>query len=113
MAGKPAKITIEQKPGSEFECLGEAQRAALPLVSADLQSVIRDLFERGVLVKVDVNNIPNPKPKLLLTNILILRAGFQLVQLYGLIFVIVVDLIKIKVQVSKSRRSLLIANDIT
>ncbi len=54
-------IAIEEKPGNKFPSLEAAQLAALPLLSANLKSVIRDLLERGVLVIVDGKIIPNDK----------------------------------------------------
>lgn len=54
-------LTIEEIPGDRFPDLATAQRAALPLVTANILTVIRDLLERGVLVERDGKIIPNPK----------------------------------------------------
>jgi hypothetical protein len=50
MPRKAPSIIIEEKPGDRYPDLETAQGAALPLVSADLHAVIRDLLERGILV---------------------------------------------------------------
>lgn len=57
---KPPALQVEEIKGDKYPDLDTAQRAALPLVSANLQAVIRDLLERGVLVNVDGRLIPNP-----------------------------------------------------
>jgi hypothetical protein len=58
---KAPALQIEEKSGDQFPDLETAQRAALPLVSANLQAVIRDLLERGELVNDNGKIIPNPK----------------------------------------------------
>ena len=63
MPKKAPMIAIEEMPGDKYPDLESAQRAALPLMSASLQAVIRDLLERGVLVEVNGKIIPNPKDK--------------------------------------------------
>jgi hypothetical protein len=58
MPKKAPIITIEEKPGDKYPSLEAAQQAALPLMSASLQAVIRDLLERGVLAEVNGKIIP-------------------------------------------------------
>ena len=56
---KSPALQVEEIPGDTFPDLESAQRAALPLVSANLQAVIRDLLERGELVNDNGKIIPN------------------------------------------------------
>ncbi len=58
MTRKPSKLTLEEIPGSEIPNLHAAQRAALPMISANLQSVIRALLASGALVVADGKIIP-------------------------------------------------------
>lgn len=58
---KSPPITITEYPGNEYPSLESAQRAALPALADNLESVIRDLLERGVLVICDGKIIPNPE----------------------------------------------------
>jgi hypothetical protein len=53
--------TTDEIPGNEYTDLKTAQRAALPALSDNLASVIRDLLECGVLVIRDGKIIPNPE----------------------------------------------------
>jgi hypothetical protein len=57
---KPPALQVEQIPGDQFPDREAAQRAALPPLSENVQAVIRDLLERGELVKVNGKIIPNP-----------------------------------------------------
>lgn len=57
---KTPALQIEEIGGDRFPDRRAAQRAALPLLSENLQAVIRDLLERGELVNVDGKIIPNP-----------------------------------------------------
>ena len=59
MARKIPNLTLEEIPGNEVSALDAVQRAALPLISANLQTVIRDLLARGVLVETNGKIIPN------------------------------------------------------
>lgn len=61
MPRKSPPITIEEIPGDQYPDLETAQRAALPALVDNLESVIRDLLERGDLVIVDGKIIPNPE----------------------------------------------------
>ena len=47
------KIQVEEISGNQYTDLNEAQKAALPQLSENLQAVIRDLLERGILVNVN------------------------------------------------------------
>jgi hypothetical protein len=58
---KPPALQLEEIPGNQYPDLETAQRASLPAMSENLQSVIRDLLARGVLVNVNGKIIPNPK----------------------------------------------------
>lgn len=58
---KPPTLQIEEIGGDRYPSLEAAQHAALPLLSANLQTVIRDLLEHGVLVNVDGKIIPAHK----------------------------------------------------
>ncbi len=57
---KAPALQVEEVSGSIFSDLSAAQKAALPLLSENLQVIIRDLLERGVLVNIDGKIIPNP-----------------------------------------------------
>ena len=57
---KSPTLQVEEIPGEQFPDLETAQRTALPLVSANLQAVIRDLLERGELVNDNGKIVPNP-----------------------------------------------------
>lgn len=54
-------LQVEEIEGNKYPDRAAAQRAALPLISSNLQTVIRDLLERGVLVNVDGKIIPANK----------------------------------------------------
>lgn len=56
----PITIT-EEVSGDQYADLNAAQHAALPLLADNLQGVIRDLLDRGVLIIVDGKLIPNPQ----------------------------------------------------
>jgi hypothetical protein len=60
---KPPALQVEEISGNHYPDLKTAQSAALPQLADNLQSVIRDLLERGVLVNVDGKIIPNPITK--------------------------------------------------
>jgi hypothetical protein len=57
---KSPALQVEEISGDQYPDLATAQSAALPLLADNLQSVIRDLLERGILVNVDGKIIPNP-----------------------------------------------------
>jgi hypothetical protein len=57
---KSPDLQVEEISGDQYPDLETAQSAALPLLADNLQSVIRDLLERGILVNVDGKIIPNP-----------------------------------------------------
>ena len=56
---KPPAIQLEHVPGDQFPDRETAQRAALPSLSENLQSVIQGLLERGELVNVGGRILPN------------------------------------------------------
>ena len=58
---KSPTLQIEEISGDRYPDLETAQAAALPLLAVNLVSVIHDLLEREVLVKVNGKIIPNPK----------------------------------------------------
>lgn len=58
---KAPTLQIEKISGSLFPDQETAWQAALPLISENLQAVIRDLIERGELVN-DQGKIDIPKP---------------------------------------------------
>ena len=58
---KPPDLQVEEISGDQFPDLETAQSAALSLVADNLQSVIRDLLKRGVLVNDNGRIIPNPQ----------------------------------------------------
>lgn len=60
---KLTTLQIEEIAGDKFPDRDAAQDAALPLLAESLQAIIRDLLERGVLVKVNGKIIPNPTMK--------------------------------------------------
>lgn len=54
-------LQVEEISGDQYPDLSAAQNAALPLISADLQGVIRDLLERGILVNNNgMVDVPRP-----------------------------------------------------
>jgi len=55
------ELQVEEISGDQFPDLESAQSAALPLLAENLQSVIRDLLDQGVLVNVNGKIIPNPQ----------------------------------------------------
>jgi len=57
---KAPALQVEEISGDKFPDRHTAQDAALPLISENLQAVIRDLVERGELVNVKGKIIPNP-----------------------------------------------------
>ena len=70
---KAPALQVEEIGGDQFPDRDSAQEAALPLLAESLQAVIRDLLERGVLVR-DSNgkitpalragaSVPNPTKK--------------------------------------------------
>jgi hypothetical protein len=60
---QPPDLQIEEIQGNKYPDRAAAQRAALPLLSSNLQVVIRDLLERGVLVNVNGRIIPAQENK--------------------------------------------------
>lgn len=60
---KAPALQVEEIDGDKYPDRDAAQRAALPLISANLQAVIKDLLERGVLINDNGKIIPNPKDK--------------------------------------------------
>lgn len=58
---KTPPLAITEHPGTDRADLPAAQRAALSQLAGGLESVIRDLLERGVLVIVDGKIMPNPE----------------------------------------------------
>lgn len=63
MSRKAPMIVIEEEPGDKYPDLESAQNAALSLLSANLQTIIRDLIARGALMNVNGKIIPNTKEK--------------------------------------------------
>lgn len=61
MSRKAPVIAIEEESGDKFPDLETAQNAALSLLSANLQAVIRDLIERGILINDNGKIIPKPQ----------------------------------------------------
>lgn len=61
MPKKAQVIMIEEMPGGKYPDLESAQRAALPSISASLQTVIHDLMESGILQNVNGRLIPAGK----------------------------------------------------
>ncbi len=57
---KAPVLQVEEISGDKFPDRDAAWRAALPSLSENLVSVIRDLLERGELVNVDGKIIPGP-----------------------------------------------------
>jgi hypothetical protein len=57
---KAPALQLEEVPGDRYPDLQSAQRAALPSMSESLQAVIQELLERGELVNVDGQILPNP-----------------------------------------------------
>jgi hypothetical protein len=57
---KTPALQVEEIGGDRFLDRRAAQRVALPLISENLQAVIRDLLDRGELVNVNGKIIPNP-----------------------------------------------------
>ncbi len=58
---KTPALQVEEVSGNRFSDRSAAQKAALPLLSENLQVIMRDLLERGVLVNINGKIIPNPK----------------------------------------------------
>ena len=58
---KPPALQVEEINGDKFPDRDSAQDAARESMSENLQAVIRDLLERGVLVIVDGKIKPNPQ----------------------------------------------------
>ena len=56
---KPPALQVEEIKGDKYPDRATAQRAALPLISSNLETVIRDLLKAGVLVVIDGKIIPN------------------------------------------------------
>jgi len=56
---KAPALQVEEISGNQYPDLDAAQRAALSLISAELQSVIQSLLEQGVLVNINGKIIPN------------------------------------------------------
>lgn len=61
---QPPDLQVEEIEGNKYPDRAAAQRAALPLLSSNLHTVIRDLLESGVLVNVDGKIIPAPENKI-------------------------------------------------
>lgn len=57
---KAPALQLEEISGDTFPDRDAAQDAALSLLSANLQSVVQELLERGVLVNVDGKILPGP-----------------------------------------------------
>ncbi len=60
MPKKAPGIVIEEISGDQFSDLKTAQDSALPRLSDNLQSVIQDLLERGILINDRGQIIPKP-----------------------------------------------------
>ena len=58
---KAPALQVEEISGDKFPDRDAAQSAALSLISANLQAVIHDLLERGVLVNSDGKIFPSHK----------------------------------------------------
>ena len=58
---KAPVLELEKIPGDRYPNLETAQRAALPQLGESLQTVIRDLLERGELVNDNGKIIPGPR----------------------------------------------------
>jgi hypothetical protein len=54
-------MIIEEEPGNQYPSLEAAQQAALSLISANLQDVIRELLKSGELIEVNNKIIPKPQ----------------------------------------------------
>lgn len=61
MPKRAPAIVIEEEAGDQYPSLEAAQRAALPLISASLQDVIRELLKSGELIEVNNKIIPKPQ----------------------------------------------------
>lgn len=61
MRTSPPITITDEIPGNDYSDLETAQRAALPALAGHLESVIRDLLEREVLIVRDGRIIPNPE----------------------------------------------------
>ena len=57
---KAPALQLEEISGNIFSDRNAAQKAALPLLSENLQVIVQDLLERGVLVNINGKIIPNP-----------------------------------------------------
>jgi hypothetical protein len=63
---KAPSLQVEESNGNRFRFpdLESAQRAALPIMSANLKNIVLTLLESGALIKTaDGTIIPNPKKK--------------------------------------------------
>ena len=61
---KSADFQIEVFGGNQYPSLEAAQEAALPFLSASLLTVLRDLMEKGVVIRrADGKIVPNPQQK--------------------------------------------------
>ena len=109
---KPPALQLEEIQGDKFPDLDAAQRAALPQLCESLQSVIRDLLERGELVNVNGKIIPNPTAVTTVTapidkvqpcpiNILLPLLDCMPARWCGLTYVIAVDRPRNKAWISK------------
>lgn len=58
---KTPPLHVEEISGDKHADLRTAQSVALPLLSANVQAVIRDLLARGVLINDNGKIIPNPQ----------------------------------------------------
>jgi hypothetical protein len=55
------EFQIEQIPGNKYPDRAAAQRAARPVLAADLANTLRSLLEDGRLINVNGRIIPNPE----------------------------------------------------
>lgn len=60
MRTSPPITITDEIPGDLYPDLETAQRVAMPRMVENMQSVIRELIEQGVLVNVNGMIIPNP-----------------------------------------------------
>jgi len=58
---KTPPLHVEEISGDQYADLRAAQSVALPLLSANVQAVIRDLLARGVLINDKGKIMPNPQ----------------------------------------------------
>lgn len=60
MKRSQSSFTVEHIGGNQFAGLAEAQRAALPMLAADLATILRTMIARGDLV-IESGRVTVPK----------------------------------------------------